>query len=559
MGAQHTTRPSAAASNDATGFCSVYDAAFGSSTSTPTNATLPSGSKSRPLIHKKTGNEPAVYNQLPSFPDFDTPIPPEATLEEICVRYPNHLRGSYLDAFIQWHWTANDIYRLMTDLAKAEVVAHGISKCKSTANRANFLAKRLDGRMNTFNEEEMTELCRAPKIRRCFVNDGAHYGRSKLQGKFKNRFAQPLRVFPDRQERQRTQKTPQESAFADAMTKSINCNGKEFPIWNTQDEVQEFVNILAIHWNQLRLCADTIVNADFAHRDSRDSHRHVLMLQLMNWPCNSVTAGFFCYSDVGTNPQFPGVINDMLGGHVIAMLDTIPHEELLALSEIDFAQRVISTRQEAVRFAQTAQAARLARLQEFMQTIPTNEAFHGVVDFVRSWDVDTIPATEPSTQFPSQPVVGNELPSVHTTPDLTAIGLYEDPAVPDSAIDPFLLHDDANSNAATQMPLLTSAFIPDSGNAADSNQDWLEMLNDPNLNLPNLEMPQLDNPSWTGANQSDLFNNVHLTVEPTREEIFNEFSVNNVPNVNRNDAAGLWGLPEMQNSDPDWLREAMGF
>ena len=39
---------------------------------------------------------------LPEFLEPWKPIPGNPTLREICIRYPNHLFGAWLDAFIQW-------------------------------------------------------------------------------------------------------------------------------------------------------------------------------------------------------------------------------------------------------------------------------------------------------------------------------------------------------------------------------------------------------------------------------------------------------------------------
>ena len=61
--------------------------------------------------------EPRVYGELDSYPKFNEQVPPDATLQELCMKYPNHLRGQHLDAFIQWCWSANDIYNHLAEKA----------------------------------------------------------------------------------------------------------------------------------------------------------------------------------------------------------------------------------------------------------------------------------------------------------------------------------------------------------------------------------------------------------------------------------------------------------
>jgi hypothetical protein len=143
------------------------------------------------------GSTSRVYAPLPSFPQSHEPLPDEATLEDICVYFPNHLQGPVLDAFLQWMWTANDIYNFLTQQSIKEFKQVGVMS-ESAHNRANFLNKRLDTRMGMYSAESLNALCEAPKMRRCLRDGSERYGRCKMQGKVFNPRAQPLRRLGDR-------------------------------------------------------------------------------------------------------------------------------------------------------------------------------------------------------------------------------------------------------------------------------------------------------------------------------------------------------------------------
>ncbi|EXJ76926.1 hypothetical protein A1O3_10083 [Capronia epimyces CBS 606.96] len=152
--------------------------------------------------------EPTKVKDIPTFPRYDEPIPDEASLEEICELYPNHLQGKYLDAFIQWTWTGLDIYNRMTKKALQLLGRYRIAGSKGHGNRANFLGKRLKARIKSMTDDEVKELCEAPKIRKALKNGSDRYGACKLEGKFPNPLAQRVRTLPQRKGRKMLKALP---------------------------------------------------------------------------------------------------------------------------------------------------------------------------------------------------------------------------------------------------------------------------------------------------------------------------------------------------------------
>ncbi|KIW94922.1 uncharacterized protein Z519_04901 [Cladophialophora bantiana CBS 173.52] len=345
-------------------------------------------SRSRPGIRKKrTDTEPRVYAELPSFPSFDEPIPPHASLEEVCIRYPNHLRGSYLDAFIQWHWSATDMYSCLTDIAINEFKAFGITTSKSFANRANFLMKRLDARLSALSPEEVTALCTAPKIRTCMMDGSEKYGASKLQGKFHNPIAPTVRTYPNRQIKTRKTLRPEP-----AMMTFVH-NDKEYPLWASVEEFDEYKASMATYWGHQRARAEQIMALDELYGASQDSRqRNRLVLQMANWPCDVTTETFFSFQQIRHCPAFATAICNMVTAAVINTYDSFPSE--------DPAQQLPLVRQSAISYIHACQAARLARLNDFLSTLPAGEPMPGVVDQVLSWAADPDGQTaEPANPF----------------------------------------------------------------------------------------------------------------------------------------------------------------
>jgi hypothetical protein len=354
-------------------------------------ASSPRVSRARPHAYeKRRDGEPKVYRQLPSFPPFDVPIPAEATIEEICIKYPNHIRGSYLNAFIQWRWTATDIYTHLSDEAILEFRAGGTSRTKSFGNRSNFLMKRLTAHMNGMSEEQVTALCLGPKIRGCLVNGGEYYGGSKLQGKFHNENAPLIRSFPHRQHRA----CKGRASTAVAAEKTVTLNGKEFGLWGSPDELDKLTKSMATQWGRQRLCAEEIIDADAWHGVSDSRQRNRLILQMTNWPTNTSTETFFSFQYIDDCPAFIGAINDMVAAGVVDMLSSSPVDG----PNID--QHVALARESAVEYVLAAHAARLARLEEVVGTLPPEDLVHGVVDHILSWNGDVVHGSAPAPDAP---------------------------------------------------------------------------------------------------------------------------------------------------------------
>jgi hypothetical protein len=126
---------------------------------------------------------PKGYRDIPSFPPFDEAIPDDATIEAVCVFFPNHLRGHYLDAFLQWEWSGLDIFKHLTDQAVAEFAQLGINTAATSTNRANFLTKRLQTRVGELDPDETDALWNGAKVRGCMMDGRERYGRSKMRYK----------------------------------------------------------------------------------------------------------------------------------------------------------------------------------------------------------------------------------------------------------------------------------------------------------------------------------------------------------------------------------------
>ncbi|KAJ9605546.1 hypothetical protein H2200_010203 [Cladophialophora chaetospira] len=376
------------------------------SSATPQDApTTPSGTSDTPspkvvrrrpgAYERRTDGEPGVYQELPSFPIFDDPIPEDATLEELCVQYPNHLRGSYLDAFIQYRWTATDMYTHLSDKAQQEFVICGVSRAKAWGNRANFLSKRLNNRLTELSAEEVTALCTGDKIRGCLIDGSEYYGACKLQGKFHNPTAPPIRTFLQRQNQARRGR----ASNAGAATKTITLNGKEYRLWGSADEFDTFKRSMAQHWNRQRGYAGLIISADAVHAISKNSQRNQLILRIANWPADSATETFFSFDNVEDCPKFLCSINDMVAAGVINILDSS--------ADTNIGHQLRLARQSTVEYVLSFQVARLQKLSDLVATLPAGSVSSGVVEQVLSWDGGAVHGLAPSTGAPLDSFGGN--------------------------------------------------------------------------------------------------------------------------------------------------------
>lgn len=254
------------------------------------------GSRDRPGIREqRQDGEPTVYRELPSFPKFNEKPPADASLEEICLRYPNHLRGSYLDAFLQYYWTAADIYKRLSELAIRELRETGVSTCDSIKNRANFLNKRLDQRMSSLTTEQLTALCTGPKLRKCMMDGSEVYGKCKMQGRFHNPFAAALRKYPGRRTSSVQSPTPV-PAPVPAQSKVRDTLVQRFfqPIlWESEEQFVAYTIAMAERWRSHRDSAEIILICDALHFDASAEDRQRLIVEMANWPAEANCPALF--------------------------------------------------------------------------------------------------------------------------------------------------------------------------------------------------------------------------------------------------------------------------
>lgn len=140
-----------------------------------------------------------TYGELPNYPKSSEVIPVDVSLEGICKNYPNHLFGVHLDPFIQRKWTGLDIYKLLPHDVVNGLADQGIMS-SDHKNRANFLTKRLDRRMEDLGADGIKTLIEQPKVRKCLENGTEVVGHSKLRGLYENKIAQAKRTFKNRAE-----------------------------------------------------------------------------------------------------------------------------------------------------------------------------------------------------------------------------------------------------------------------------------------------------------------------------------------------------------------------
>lgn len=145
-----------------------------------------SGKYSKPVYGARTtdklGNgKPAQYRQLIDFPLADTPLPPGTSCVNIVKRFPNHLCGSNLNAFLQYFWSAEKIVKHASLKVKAVWIEQGIHGKHS--NPANFIRNRLDTYAEkVLGEASLRKLISEPKERPCGLSGDEEYGKSNPLG-----------------------------------------------------------------------------------------------------------------------------------------------------------------------------------------------------------------------------------------------------------------------------------------------------------------------------------------------------------------------------------------
>ncbi|KAJ9497067.1 hypothetical protein LTR99_003811 [Exophiala xenobiotica] len=293
---------------------------------------------------RRADNQPLVYRELPSFPKFDESIPNDASIEEICVRYPNHLRGRYLESFIQWRWTANDIYNHLTQQAITEFEENGIATCASFGNRANFLFKRLDAYLTKLSTEEVVALCTDPKTRPCMMDGREMYGASKLQGKFKNPNATPVRKLSYR---------PRQRKGHVETLRTIRPQPPSNKPWASNEQLEDFKKVMANHFKTQVMYADTIIDADAFYSNGNPGQRHQCVLKMLNIPVNSHTQGLFEFQRIEDCPRFAAMIDSkaremicqeqVARGHVAlpAMSDSATQQERWIVDRNNAVTRIL--------------------------------------------------------------------------------------------------------------------------------------------------------------------------------------------------------------------------
>ncbi|OAG38253.1 hypothetical protein AYO21_07586 [Fonsecaea monophora] len=526
---------------------------------------------SRPGVHEhRTDNEPRVYSELPSFPHFDQPIPPEASLEELCSKYPNHIRGSYLDAFIQWHWSATDIYSCLTYKAIEEFKSFGITKSKAWANRANFLTKRLDARLSSLSAEEVTALCTAPKIRPCMMDGTEKYGASKLQGKFPNPTAPAIRKYPHRQARD--DRSPRQLA----LTRTFKHNGREHQLWDSAEDLHRYKECMVGYWSQSRVRAGQIIDADTVYSASQGLQRKRLILRMTNWPCNSASESFFSFRNIRNCPAFESAIFDLVAAPVISMLDS-PNVQVSS-------QPLRTARESAVSYVLMVQIARLARLNDFAAAIPAGALTAGLVDEVLSWtadlDSDASKAVQPgfgSAHPQSEDVAVSHQSSLEPerTPNASDSGALSShgskrkrPNSPTAARPAKRVRFAESTTELESTDLATDA----NGNLDENSTSAIkgeDVALSPNLPMQDmLEGFDLDPLPWepipggldlaldlTAADLPAAYEETESEWAVILSEAFDRDSADG--NSDENEVTTSSGLPELADNDEEWLREAI--
>ena len=347
---------------------------------------------------RRPDNQPLVYRELPSFPKFDESIPNDASIEEICVRYPNHLRGRYLESFIQWRWTANDIYNRLTQQAIKEFEENGIATCASFSNRANFLFKRLDAYLSKLSTGEVEALCTGPKTRPCMMDGREMYGASKLQGKFKNPNATPVRKLSFRPR--------QRKGHVETLRTILPQPPSNMP-WASNGQLEEFKKVMANHFTTQVMYADIIIDSDAFYSNSNPGQRHRCVLEMLNIQVNSHTEGLFQFKPIEKCPRFAALIDskvrEMISqeqvarGHVAlpATPDSATLQEQWLMDRnnavvriLDEQQTITSTLKE---HARNAHFSTSTSHQQFGLVHQTVQAVADSLNVVPSIEIDHVP------------------------------------------------------------------------------------------------------------------------------------------------------------------------
>ncbi|KAK5062962.1 hypothetical protein LTR84_005038 [Exophiala bonariae] len=124
-----------------------------------------------------TNGKVARYRQLINFPRADESLPSNTSCKDILTKYPNHLEGNYLEAFIQYFWTAEMIVRETSQTIKDLWISQGIHKKETPP--ANFIRNRMDSYVEkVLGEAGLRKLCGEAKQCPSGLPADKEYGRS---------------------------------------------------------------------------------------------------------------------------------------------------------------------------------------------------------------------------------------------------------------------------------------------------------------------------------------------------------------------------------------------
>jgi hypothetical protein len=96
------------------------------------------------------------------YPSADAIPPTNLSLYQVCQRYPNSIRGTTLDAFVQWNWSGTDIF----DCVPQNIQQTLLGRHAHVSNAPNVFTKRIKKRRDTLKKEgDYARLMHAPKLR----------------------------------------------------------------------------------------------------------------------------------------------------------------------------------------------------------------------------------------------------------------------------------------------------------------------------------------------------------------------------------------------------------
>ncbi|KAJ9605544.1 hypothetical protein H2200_010201 [Cladophialophora chaetospira] len=91
--------------------------------------------------------------------DPDSPLPPGTSLEDICQRFPNHMVGAGLDAFLQWRWSYINIWNAVPEATKRLWYKCGVIG-KNLDDPRFFLCNRLRDRRDELLDSKQQAFAR---------------------------------------------------------------------------------------------------------------------------------------------------------------------------------------------------------------------------------------------------------------------------------------------------------------------------------------------------------------------------------------------------------------